>query len=99
MSSTDGNNFLLRLSTDDDDNDSEFEILVQAYMRDVYYCSKNQAIMSVVYATLNAGLVSLPFVAQQVGIPIFVCAIAVMSLASGYTTCLIIQLANAHGGE
>lgn len=92
---SDGEN--LAFNDDDEDCASEFETLVQAYLRDVHYSSKRQAILSVVYAIFNAGLVALPFVAQQCGIPIYLFTVLFMAWTSGYTTSMIIKMANENG--
>ena len=81
---------------DDDEEDcsTEFETLVQAYLRDVQYSSRRQAIFSVVYAVFNAGLVALPFVTEQCGIPIYVFSVFFMCVTSGYTASMVVKMAN-----
>lgn len=73
--------------------DSEFEILVQAYLHDVKYTSRTQAIWNIVYAVLNAGIVALPFAASKGGLLIYCVSIFIICLISGYTTCMGINLA------
>lgn len=73
--------------------DEEFELLVQAYMHDVHYTSRPQAISNLCYATLNAGLVALPYAAYQAGLPLFVLGVALLAVASGYSTCMVIAMA------
>lgn len=75
------------------DVDDEFELLVQAYMHDIHYTSRPQAVYSLCYAILNAGIVALPYAAYQAGLPIFTLAILLISLVSGYTTCMVIAMA------
>ena len=81
----------------DDDNSSELEVLVHAYLRDVHYTSRRKAILNVVYSTFNVGLVALPLVAEFAGIPLFVFAVILVALSSGYTTCMVISMANEQG--
>jgi len=73
--------------------DEEFELLVQAYMHDIHYTSRPQAINNLCYAILNAGIVALPYAAYQAGLPLFMFSIVLMSLVAGYTTCMVIAMA------
>lgn len=73
--------------------DEEFELLVQAYMHDVHYTSRPQAISNLCYATLNAGLVALPYAAYQAGLPLFMLAVVLLAVVSGYSTCMVIAMA------
>lgn len=88
--------FFTNLNGNEEDG-SEFEILVQAYLRDVHYTSRNGAILNVVYATINAGLVALPMVTEYSGLPLYIAGICLISIFSGYTTCMVINMANEQG--
>ena len=85
-------------SDDDDEAGYEFELLVQAYMRDNHYQSRHQAMANIVYGTLNAGFVALPYACYEVGIPLYVCCITAVSIIAGYTTTMVIKLANDQKG-
>lgn len=74
----------------------EFEILVQTYLRDQSHTSKKQAILNIVYATTNAGLVALPYAAFQAGLPLYLILIVIVASISGYTNYMIIRMANEH---
>lgn len=76
------------------DYDEEFEMLVKAYMRDINYTTTNQAAMNIVCSMVNAGLIALPFAAQEAGIPLFVCMMLALSIVSGYTSVLVVGMAN-----
>jgi sodium-coupled neutral amino acid transporter 11 len=81
-------------STSSYEFDEEFEMLVKAYMRDMNYTSLNQAALNVVYSLMNAGLVALPFVVQEAGIPLFIVVFIVMAILSAYTSIIVIKMAN-----
>jgi len=76
------------------ENDQEFEMLVKTYMRDMKYTSLNQAALNIFYAMINAGLVALPFVAQESGIPLFILGMVVIAILSGYTSIMVISMAS-----
>jgi amino acid permease len=76
------------------DDMSEFEVLVQTYLRDVQYTSTTQAILNIVYSLVNVGLVALPYAASQGGIPLYLSTILIVSVISGYTNCVVISMAN-----
>ena len=73
--------------------DEEFELLVQAYMHDIHYTSRPQAVYNLCYAIINAGIVALPYAAYQAGLPLFVVAIVLVAVVSSYTTCIVIAMA------
>lgn len=77
-----------------EDYDAELEMLVNAYLRDMNYTTVNQAAFNVAYSTINAGLIALPFVAQEAGIPMFVGVMIIVSIISGYTSSMVIAMAN-----
>jgi amino acid permease len=56
-----------------------------------------QAVLNVVYSTFNIGVVALPFVAEEAGLPLFITALILISVSSAYTTCMVINMANEHG--
>lgn len=85
------------VSDRDDDNSSELEILVHAYLRDVHYTSRKTAILNVIYSTLNVGLVALPMVAEFSGIPLFLFAVTLVAVTTGYTTCMVVNMGNEQG--
>lgn len=76
------------------DYDEEFEMLVHAYMRDVNYITISQAAMNIACSILNVGIVTLPFVAQEVGIPLFVVVMVFIGLIAGYTSVMVVSMAN-----
>lgn len=73
--------------------DEEFELLVQAYMHDIHYTSRPQAVYHLCYAIINAGIVALPYAAYQSGLPLFVVSILLVGIVSSYTTCIVIAMA------
>lgn len=75
------------------DRDSEFKLLVHAYLRDTHYQTRTQAIYNLIYIIVNACFAALPYACYEVGIPLFVCGILVFGGISGYTSCMIIALA------
>lgn len=74
--------------------DDELEILVQAYLHDVHYTSRMQAIFNIFYSLVNAGLLSLPFTCSRSGILIFSFSVIFFSIISGYSTCIVVNMAN-----
>ena len=78
-------------------DDEDFELLVAAYMRDAHYQSRSQAIANIVYATMNAGFVALPYACYQVGVPLFIFCVVLVSCISGYTTTMVMAIATQHG--
>ena len=75
----------------------DFEVLVQAYMRDNHYQSRNQAVANIMYGTLNAGFVALPYACYMVGVPLFVFCVIIVACIAGYTTQFVIKLAGDQG--
>jgi hypothetical protein len=73
------------------------EILVHAYLRDVHYSTRRKTIFNVIYANLNAGLVALPMAAEFGGIPLFVIAVIFVAVASGYSSCIVVNLFTEQG--
>lgn len=82
------------LFSDDFEDDEEFEMLVSAFMRDMDYTTKPQAVMNVVYSIINAGIITLPFTAYKSGILVFTAVLVLMALISGYVSVMIICMAN-----
>jgi hypothetical protein len=81
---------------DNDDNASELEILIHAYLRDVHYSTRRKTVFNVIYANLNAGLVALPMAAEFAGIPMFVLGILIIATCSGYSSYIVVSLFNEH---
>lgn len=77
-----------------DYDDEEFEMLVKAFMQDIHYTTVNQAAMNIACSMVNTGLVALPFVAQEAGIPLFVFTMLLLSIISGYTSIMVVSMAN-----
>lgn len=77
----------------------EYEVLVQAYLRDVHYSSKRQTIVKLFHAILNASLVVLPFAACQAGIPLYTGSIIAMSTISAYSSVMLIRMANENSAR
>jgi amino acid permease len=71
----------------------EFEHLVQAYLYDKHYTSMVQASFNVVYASINGGIVVLPYAASVSGLPLFCSLLAIFCLISGYVSCMLVQMA------
>jgi amino acid permease len=67
---------------------------VQVYIKDMHYTSVNQAALNLAYSMINVGLVGIPFVAYEAGIPIFAIVIIVFSLISIYTTSIVLEMAD-----
>ncbi len=74
--------------------DEEFELLVNAFLRDMNYTTLSQAALNIAYATINVGIVALPFIAQESGIALFVVVMILGALVSGYTSVMVISMAN-----
>lgn len=74
--------------------DDEFEMLVNAFLRDMNYTSLSQAAWNIVYATINVGLVALPFTAQESGIPLYVGVLVLVAVIASYTSVMVIAIAN-----
>ena len=53
-------------------------------MHDVHYTSRPQAVSHLCYATLNAGLVALPYAAYEAGLPLFLLAVGLTAVLSSY---------------
>jgi hypothetical protein len=96
---TDNPNRYRTNNNDSDDKDDELELLVHAYLRDANYTSRRTTIFNVMYSTFNVGLVALPLAAEQAGLPLFVVGICVIALSAGYTTCMIVHLADEHSPQ
>jgi len=79
---------------DDDGHGYEFELLVQAYMRDNHYQSRHQAMANIVYGTINAGFVALPYACYEVGVPMYIFCVVLVATIAGYTTTMVIKLAS-----
>jgi hypothetical protein len=77
-----------------DYDDEEFEMLVKAFMQDINYTTVNQAAMNIACSMINAGLVALPFVAQEAGIPLFFFSMLILSIISAYTSVMVVSMAN-----
>jgi hypothetical protein len=78
----------------DMDHDEEFEVLVNAFLRDMDYTSTRQAVFNIVYSIINSGLIALPFAAYLAGIPLFCVIVGCVSLVSGYVSIMVISMAN-----
>lgn len=77
-----------------DYDDEEFEMLVKAFMQDIHYTTVNQAAMNIACSMVNAGLVALPFVAQEAGVPLFFFSMLTLSVICGYTSVIVVSMAN-----
>lgn len=60
----------------------------------MHYTSVNQAALNITYSMINVGLVGIPFVAYQAGIPLFSLFIFVFSIISVYTTSIVLEMAD-----
>jgi amino acid permease len=76
------------------EEEEEFEELVQSFMRDTHYTSTKQAAFNIMYAIINAGLVILPFAANCSGAALFAVLICLASALSGYTSVMLVRMAN-----
>lgn len=81
-------------SNPDVDEDYEFEVLVQAYMRDAHYSSQQGSLVKIFHAILNASVVVLPFAACHAGLPLYMGLIMFMALCSAYSSVLIVRMAS-----
>lgn len=79
------------------EEEMEFEKLVQDYIHDAHYATAAQAACNVVYAIANAGIVLLPFAACASGIGVFTVSVAAACLVSGYTSVMLVKMANDRG--
>ena len=79
------------------EQEHEFEQLVQDYIHDTHYASAVQATCNVVYTIINAGIVMLPFAARTSGIYMFSLYVATACLISGYTSVMLVKMANDRG--
>lgn len=77
-----------------DEFDEEFELLVNAYLKDLHHLSLSQAALNIAYATVNVCIVALPFIAQEAGIALFVPAMTIAALVSAYTSIMVICMAS-----
>ena len=76
------------------DRGQEFERLVITYLHDSQYTTATQATCNVVFAVINAGVVMLPFAASASGIILYSICIIGASLFSGYTSVMLVKMAN-----
>lgn len=74
--------------------DEEFEVLVNAFLKDMEYTSTRQAVFNIVYSIINSGLIALPFACYLAGIPTFIAIVGGVSLISGYISIMVISMAN-----
>ena len=58
------------------------------------YTSVNQASFNLTYSMINVGLVGIPYVAYQAGLPIFMISILLCVIFSIYTTTMVLEMAN-----
>lgn len=77
-------------------HDEDTEALVQAYLQDVHYTGRYQAIFNIVYALINGGLVGLPYTAAQSGVLVYSVMIVIIGVISAYSAILVIQMASDH---
>lgn len=71
----------------------ELEHLVQAYLNDKHYTSMVQASFNVIYATINGGIVILPYAASVSGLPLFCSLLVAFCVISGYVSYMLVQMA------
>lgn len=81
-------------SNPDAEEDYEFEVLVQAFMRDAHYSSRKQSLVKIFHAILNASVVILPFAACHAGVPLYMGMIVFMAVCSAYSSVLIVRMAS-----
>ncbi|KAJ1402817.1 transmembrane amino acid transporter protein-domain-containing protein, partial [Ochromonadaceae sp. CCMP2298] len=74
--------------------DEEFETLVVVLMKNQDRVDVNQAAMNITYTIINAGLIALPFVAYNAGIPLFIAVVVCVALLSSYVAVMVIAMAN-----
>lgn len=74
--------------------DEEFEVLVNAFLKDMDYTSTSQAVFNIVYSIINSGLIALPFACYLAGIPTYIAIVGGISLISGYVSIMVISMAN-----
>jgi amino acid permease len=60
----------------------------------MHYTSVSQAALNLAYSMINVGLVGIPFVASEAGIPLFAIAVVLFSLVSIYTTSIVLEMAD-----
>jgi sodium-coupled neutral amino acid transporter 5 len=58
------------------------------------YTTSGQAALNLVYSMINAGFVCLPFAAIHMGFPFFGGIILFMTIISGYTSCILVEMAD-----
>ncbi len=76
------------------EEEEQFEELVQSFMRDTHYTSAKQASFNIMYAIVNAGIVILPFTCHCGGIALYGGMVTVASLLSGYTSYMLVKMAD-----
>jgi amino acid permease len=74
--------------------DEEFERLVVVLMKNQKRVDVNQAAMNIGYTIINAGLIALPFVAYNAGLPLFIAVVFIVALVSSYVAVMVIAMAN-----
>lgn len=60
----------------------------------MHYTSVNQAALNITYSMINVGLVGIPFVAYEAGIPLFAIFVIIFSIVSIYTTSIVLEMAD-----
>ena len=81
------------ISRDGGGQTDDTKILLKAYIHNMTYTSRKQAIANIIYSTINCGLVALPYSCSQSGIIIYILFIALISLISSYINIIIIAIA------
>jgi hypothetical protein len=74
----------------------EFDILVNAYMKDMSRASSKQSSVNLAYSAMNAGIVALPHACRVLGIPLFVGIIVINALVAYYLSNTVVKMAEDH---
>jgi hypothetical protein len=80
----------------EEENGSEFEILVQSYLRQRHYSSSSQALFNLIYSMFNVGIIALPAAVKEIGIPLYIIGIGLISIFSTYSSKMLISIAHEH---
>jgi len=54
---------------------------------------------NIVYGTINAGFVALPYACYEVGIPVYIFCVITVAVIAGYTTTMVIKLASDQSSQ
>jgi hypothetical protein len=75
---------------------TDFDILVNAYLKDMTRCTSKQSSVNMAYTAMNAAIVALPFACNMLGIPLFILVVGVNALVSYYLSNMVVKMAEDH---